>query len=99
MRRCIALCLSVPLHLRLGTFWGLLAADEYLCAFRTNYTLSKDPDESMGIVDDAVSFVTSTMSKLKSDSSGFFTVRYIYPFCTLTCLCLVYQVGLLSIGC
>ena len=29
----------------------------------------------MGIVDDAVSFVKSMMSKLKSDSSGMFTVR------------------------
>lgn len=41
---------------------------------RTNYTLSQDPDEGMGIVDDAVSFVKNTMSSLKSDSSGLFTV-------------------------
>ncbi len=29
----------------------------------------------MGIVDDAVSWVKSTMSKLKSDGSGLFSVR------------------------
>ena len=42
--------------------------------YRTNYTLSQDPDQGMGIVDDAVSFVKNTMSSLKSDSSGLFTV-------------------------
>ena len=45
---------------------------------RTNYTLSKDPDESMGIVEDAVSWVKSMMSKLKSDGSGLFTVRSLH---------------------
>jgi hypothetical protein len=42
--------------------------------YRTNYALSQDPDEGMEIVDDAVSFVKNTMSSLKSDSSGLFTV-------------------------
>jgi hypothetical protein len=45
-----------------------------IALYRTNYTLSKDPDEGMGIVDDAVSFVKNSMSSLKSDSSGLFTV-------------------------
>ena len=36
--------------------------------------MSQDPDEGMEIVDDAVSFVKNTMSSLKSDSSGLFTV-------------------------
>ena len=61
-----------------------------MCAFRTNYTLTKDPDESMGIVDDAVAFVKGTMSKLKSDSGGFFTVSHTQPSCTSACLSLVY---------
>ena len=69
-----------------------------MCAFRTNYTLSKDPDESMGIVDDAVSFVKGTMSKLKSDSGGFFTVSYTQPSCTSACLSLVNLLGVLSVG-
>lgn len=37
--------------------------------------MSKDPDESMGIVEDAVSWVKSMMSKLKGNSGGMFTVR------------------------
>ncbi|CAK0757234.1 hypothetical protein CVIRNUC_002523 [Coccomyxa viridis] len=49
---------------------------------KTNYTLSKDPDESMGIVDDAVAFVKGTMSKLKSDSGGFFTKGIQWTFFT-----------------
>ena len=78
-------------------FWPA-SADKHMCAFRTNYTLSKDPDESMGIVDDAVSFVKGTMSKLKSDSGGFFTVSHTQPSCTSACLSLVILLGVLSIG-
>ena len=77
--------------------FGPASASNHMRAFRTNYTLSKDPDERMGIVDDAVSFVKGTMSKLKSDSSGFFTVSHTKPSCTSACLSLVNLLGLLSI--
>ena len=78
--------------------FGPASANNHMCAFRTNYTLSKDPDERMGIVDDAVSFVKGTMSKLKSDSGGFFTVSHTQPSCTSACLSIVILLGVLSIG-
>ena len=68
--------MAVCLQSEINHLFGLASAHSHICAFRTNYTLSKDPDEGMGIVDDAVAFVKGTMSKLKSDSGGFFTVSH-----------------------